>query len=226
MGKVSEKALAIKLRKQGHSYNEILKSVLVAKSTLSLWLRDVGLSKKQAQLFSEKKHQAQLRGGAARHTDRLERSAAVIGQAKNSIGSLSDRERLLIGAALYWAEGAKEKTYRPSVRLEFANSDPDMIRFYVKWLREVVLVADDDIGLVLHIHKNRIKDLDTFTQFWLDVTKLKATNCAKPVIKQHNPKTTRKNVTDTYRGLVAIRVRRSIMLNRRVAGWIRGIISA
>jgi hypothetical protein len=218
--------LAITLRKNGHSYNEILKLVPVAKSTLSLWLRDVGLNKSQQQHFSEKKRQAQLRGGAARHVDRLERTTIVINEAKKSVGTLTHRELLLIGAALYWAEGAKEKTYRPSVRLDFTNSDPDMIRLYVHWLRKVLLVDESDIVQILHIHKNRKSDIEVFTKFWLQVTGLKPENCAKPIIKQHNPKTIRKNVDDTYHGLVAIRVRRSIMLNRRVQGYIRGIVES
>ena len=46
MAKVSEKKKAIELRKQGLSYSEIRKIVTVAKSTLSLWLRSVGLAKR------------------------------------------------------------------------------------------------------------------------------------------------------------------------------------
>jgi hypothetical protein len=225
-GKIKEKDNAIKLRKQGKSYNEIMAVVPVAKSTLSLWLRDVGLSKKQTQLFSIKKRLAQLRGGEARHTDRLERTAVVMDEAKNMIGNLTKRERLLIGTALYWAEGSKEKTYRPSVRLDFANSDPDMIRFHVAWLREVLGVSDSDIQVTLHIHENRLQELEDFKSYWLNATNLTLENYTKPVIKRHKPKTKRHNVADTYHGLVAIRVRRSTMLNRRILGWIHGIIAA
>ncbi len=38
-----EKEKAIALRKQGKTYSEILAKIPVAKSTLSLWLHDVGL---------------------------------------------------------------------------------------------------------------------------------------------------------------------------------------
>ena len=57
--KQSEKAKAIAFRKEGKTYSEILKKVPVAKSTLSLWLRDVGLSKTQKQKITVKKHKAQ-----------------------------------------------------------------------------------------------------------------------------------------------------------------------
>lgn len=223
--KVKEKQTAIKLRKQGKSYSEIMAVVPVAKSTLSLWLRNVGLSKKQNQLFTEKKRLAQLRGAEARHQDRLERTAIILHEAKQTVGKLTKRERLLIGAALYWAEGSKEKTYRPSVRLDFANSDPDMIRFHISWLREILGVADSDIQIVLHIHENRLDEIDDFRNYWLDATGLKRENYTKPVIKRHIPKTKRHNIADTYHGLVAIRVRRSTILNRRIMGWIHGIIA-
>jgi len=38
------RAQAVELRKQGLSYNQITKIVPVSKSTLSLWLKDVGLT--------------------------------------------------------------------------------------------------------------------------------------------------------------------------------------
>jgi transposase len=46
-GKLEEKKRAIGLRKKGYSYNEIVKHVGVAKSTLSLWCRDVILGPDQ-----------------------------------------------------------------------------------------------------------------------------------------------------------------------------------
>ena len=38
---LKEKRRAIQLRKQGQTYGEIVKQIKVAKSTLSLWLREV-----------------------------------------------------------------------------------------------------------------------------------------------------------------------------------------
>lgn len=52
--KTLEKLKAIKLRREGLSYREILRYVPVAKSTLSLWLRDVGLAKRQTQRLTKK----------------------------------------------------------------------------------------------------------------------------------------------------------------------------
>jgi transposase len=63
--KVKEKEIAIELRRQGYSYSEILKRVPVAKSTLSLWLRSLGLAKQQKQRLTEKRLAALKRGWEA-----------------------------------------------------------------------------------------------------------------------------------------------------------------
>lgn len=45
--KLDQKNLAISLRKEGVSYNEIRKKINVSKGTLSLWLRDIELTQIQ-----------------------------------------------------------------------------------------------------------------------------------------------------------------------------------
>ena len=55
LAKLKEKQKAIKFRRKGLSYSEILKKIPVAKSTLSLWLRTVRLAKRQKQRLTEKR---------------------------------------------------------------------------------------------------------------------------------------------------------------------------
>lgn len=45
---------AIRLRKEGKTYSEILRVVPVAKSSLLLWFKDVGLSTEQVQRITAK----------------------------------------------------------------------------------------------------------------------------------------------------------------------------
>ena len=42
-------------------------------------------------------------------------------------------------------------------------------------------------------------------------------------LKRHNIKTKRKNIGESYYGLINIRARRSTNLNRKISGWIEGI---
>ena len=80
---LKEKALI--LRKEGSSYNEILMQVPVAKSTLSLWLRSVGLSKVQKQRLTDKKRASRERGWKAWNKIRVEKSQFIKQLAKEEI---------------------------------------------------------------------------------------------------------------------------------------------
>lgn len=226
ISKIEERDQAISLREKGKTYNEILSVIPVSKSTLSLWLRDIGLTKSQSQRITKLKHESQLRGAAARKRTRIDATTEIFNDSKKTLGIFSKRDLFILGIGLYWAEGTKEKTYRPSVPVEFANSDPEMIRIYMKWIKMFLNVKNENIQLILHIHQNRLQELDSFKLFWAKVTGLDLKNFASIVVKKHIPKTKRKNISDTYKGLLAIRICRSTILNRRIQGWIHGIIVA
>ncbi len=104
ISKISLKKKAIRMRKQGKTYSEIMKAVPVAKSTISLWLRELGLSISQQQKITEKKRQGQLKGAASRRHQRKELQAVIHKKASAEIGKISKRELWLVGIALYWAE--------------------------------------------------------------------------------------------------------------------------
>ena len=122
--KKEEKEKAIALRKEGKTYNEILKEVRVAKSTLSPWLQDVGLAKKQKQRITQKRKEGQRKGARARKDQRIQRSEEIFEQAEKEVGIISSRELWLMGTMLYWAEGGKEKEWGPGRRIQFGNTDP------------------------------------------------------------------------------------------------------
>ena len=217
------KKKAILLRKNGLSYTEVLKEVPVAKSTLSLWLREVGLSLKQTQRLSEKKLNSARKGALIRKQTCAEKTKSLHEKSAKEIGKLSEREKFLIGVALYWAEGTKEKTYRIGARVDFSNSDPKMIQFFLVWLRESCGVEKEEILIGLYIHENNKPRLKEIIQHWSNVTKIPIEKFRYVYFKKHNPKTVRKNTGDTYFGTVKISVRKSVDLNRKIAGWIQGL---
>ena len=211
------------MRKEGFSYSEILKKVPVAKSTLSLWLRDVGLSKRQNQKLTEKKLLASKRGGEQRRKQRIELTKKIKEEAIKDIGKISKREFWLMGVMLYWAEGAKEKEKKPGSGVDFGNSDPKMIKFYLKWLNEVCGVNNDRISVGLYIHENSKNRLDKVVSYWINETGLPKGAFNYIYLKKHNPKTRRTNVGDNYYGLLRIKVSKSSSLTRKIAGWTEGI---
>lgn len=221
--KITERDLAILLRKQGLSYREILSEITVAKSTLSLWLRKVGLSKMQAQRLTNKKRAALIKGATRKREIRIARTKKIQTDASKEIGVITERDLLMLGIALYWAEGSKQKEHLVSQRIAFANSDPKMINLFIYWLRQSLRVEKERISLSLYIHSNHKHRLDIVKQYWSDETGYPVESFAKVYFKRHNRRTLRKNTGDTYYGLVRVDVRSSTDLNRKVAGWIQGL---
>lgn len=221
--KLKEKERAITLRKQGKTYSDILRVIPVAKSTLAIWLKDAKLSIPENQKFTEAKRLASLRGGQAKKKQRIEKQKIMILKSKSEIGSLSERELFLIGVALYWAEGAKEKEYRVGSPFEFSNMDSKMIQLILVWLFKVCKITKNMLifNIFLHqTHKNRVEEV---RQYWSKVTGFPLNNFFTIYWKKNELKTNRKNIGEKYYGVLKIKVRRSSSLVRRVAGWSDGI---
>src|SRR5689334_4324178 len=50
------------------------------------------------------------------------------------IGQLTERELIIAGAVTYWSEGGKNKPHRRDDRVSFINSDPGLVRFFLRFL--------------------------------------------------------------------------------------------
>jgi len=221
MARLKEKGRAIEFRKRGLSYNEILRRVPVAKSTLSLWLRSVRLAKRQKQKLTAKKLAGALRGAKERRRQRQVITERIKKKAREEIGKINKRELGLIGITLYWAEGSKQKEYNPSEKVIFTNSDPKMIRFFLRWLKEICNIEPKDITFYIDIHKTA--DGERAKRYWSRITNLPLGKFQKITWKKHKIKTKRKNVGKNYYGLLRMKVKRSTSLNRKIMGWIEGI---
>lgn len=225
MKKESEYRTAIKMRRKGRTYNEILSVVPVAKSTLSLWLRSVDLAKPQKQRITQKRIDAQRKGALTRFNTRIQEVADLATQGKKDIDRITPRELWLIATALYWAEGSKQNTASISAGIQFANSDVRMLNVFLKWLR-VLQIPEDDIYYELYVHDNRKNEVEAFRSWWAAQMGINRSKLNRIYFKRDKPKTNRTKVGDLYHGLVRIRVRSSTILNRKISGWIEGIVAA
>ena len=209
---------AIKLRKGGLTYSEILNQIPVAKSTLSLWLRSVGLSKQQEQTLTKKKLEAAKRGGMRKREIRLEMIEKMNKDAAEEIDRLITKDLWLAGVMLYWAEGAKQKDHNVSQKVCFSNSDPAMIKLFLMWLEDVIKISRENIRFIIFIHKTA--DVNKALEFWSLLV-----GCQKSEIKVYFKKhkiqrTNRKNTGNNYNGLLRIEVNKSTSLNRKISSWV------
>lgn len=210
------------LRRAGRTYDEIVHELGVSKSSVSLWTRDLPKPPtRRAGSYSFK------RVSAARHAqwdsvlaERERERAELKATAAAAVGTLSDRDLLLIGTALYWAEGAKDKPYDRREQLKFVNSDPDVVRVHLRWLTAMG-VASDRWTFALSIHESA--DLDRATAYWKSVVGT-AGRWRKPQLKRHKPLSRRKNVGAGYHGCLVVYVLRSRREYQLMDGTWRGIV--
>jgi hypothetical protein len=142
--------------------------------------------------------------------------------AANEIGQLTDREVLIAGAIAYWCEGAKNKPYRRSDRIDFINSDPLMIKFFLRFL-ETAGVSPDRLVFRISIHETA--DLAAAQRFWLEIIQIEDAQFNRPVIKRHKPRTVRKNIGADYHGCLRVQVRCGVELYRQIEGWASAVMA-
>src|ERR1700748_3882063 len=119
------RARARELREQGLDYEEITGALGVAKSSVSLWVRDLPIPDRLSYEECRKRSaEGTRRYWAAERPVRAAARAATCAAAAIQIGALTDRELLIAGAIAYGCEGGKTKPHRRSDRVIFINSDP------------------------------------------------------------------------------------------------------
>ncbi|MET8222495.1 hypothetical protein [Streptomyces sp. NPDC005301] len=213
------RARARELRLRGWTYDRIQLELGCSKSSISLWVRDLPKPERrdpaeQARLAARKRWEHEL---AVRDEERQRVKAAAAAE----VGSLSDRELFLLGVGLYWAEGAKDKSYDRREKVVFVNSDPGMIEVFLRWL-DLLGVDRDRLRFSVMIHERA--DVADAERHWADLVGAEDSAFYKTTLKKHNPKTVRKNVGEAYHGCLAISVRRSADLYRRIEGAWYGIV--
>ena len=150
----------------------------------------------------------------AREARREQVRAAAAGQ----IGVLSTREILIAGAIAYWCEGTKSKPHQLRERVLFINSDPGLIKFFLRFLAAAG-VQLTQMRFRVYIHETA--DVAAAEEFWARITNTDPGTFYKAVLKRHNPQTVRKNVDTEYHGCLRIDVLQSADLYRRIEGWVR-----
>ena len=155
-GRPEDRAQARQWRAQAWTLGAIAAEVGVARSTVSLWVRDVTFTPRPRNRGapSQRVHPQQ--------EARLREIQALRDEGVARIGELSRKEHLVAGAALYAGEGAKTDGV-----VKFANSDPRMVLFFTNWLRTFFTVDESRLRLRLYLHQGL--DLAEANAFWSEL---------------------------------------------------------
>jgi hypothetical protein len=186
---------AKQLRYQGYSFGEIANKLEIAKSTAHLWVNKVELNKKALQKLNKKRVLARLKALEAMRMIRELKKYLIKKQAVESINNINlnkDIKKLLC-SFLYWGEGSKNTN-----SLIFTNSDPLMIKLYLKLLRESFKLDERKFRGLVHIHEYHNEVM--IKNYWAKITNIPLNQFSKSYLKPH----TSKNIRDGYKGTISI----------------------
>ncbi len=201
-----KKELAQKLRREGLSYKEILEQVPVSKSTISLWCRDIELTLEQKERLKAKR--GSLRGAKVQQARRIVETKRIKAEARAELKSLTDYEFKIAGIMLYWGEG--NKTHNVGI----SNSDPGLIKFMMRWFRDICHVPESKFRAQVNIHSGQ-NELG-IKQFWSEITGIPLSQFRKTYVKEEGTGH-RKNIL--YNGTLRV-VICDVRLLRKILGWI------
>ena len=219
--KLKEREHAINLREQGLSYSEILEKVPVAKSTLSVWLGAIGLTTKQKQRLTEKKLSSMRRGSATRRRQRIERTTRIEASARKDFVLLKREPLFLLGLALYWAEGSKQKAWNVSQLVAFSNMDSRAHRLMLLWVHKYFHIHPLHLKYEIYLHESA--SVTSARSFWSQQLHIPK-RTMRVYFKSNNPKSKRHNQHASYHGVLRFVVPKSTDMNRRIAAWIESVL--
>ncbi|MDD5518416.1 MAG: hypothetical protein PHV98_03590 [Candidatus Omnitrophica bacterium] len=115
----------------------------------------------------------------------------------------------IAGIMLYWAEGTlRGKT------VDFVNSNPDMVKIFLKFLREICGINERRLRLYLYTYSQL--DLKDTMNYWRKVTGIPINQFTKPYVREGNPNLSKRKLP--Y-GLVHIRYNDKRLLET-INSWI------
>lgn len=160
---------ARRLRREGRSLGEISEQLGPPKNTLTLWVRGVELTLEQRErILAREVEAARLGRISAAKVNRAARLARIDVERQKAqvfFDTLTDQHRVnqVAAAMLYTGEGAKSEN-----AFAFANSNPQVIRYWVYLLRTSFNTNEAKFRLQLMTRADQ--DIGELMQFWTNVT--------------------------------------------------------
>lgn len=157
---------ACEMRQAGHAIIEIVEETGVDRNVIREWVRDIELTDahKAALIARNPKWLAGYEGGQA---NRLK------GQISRKTAQQAGREAARqgnalheMGCILYWAEGAKQR------KIHLINTDPDMLIFFMRFLRESLNVPDEWVSIYVHCNTTDAAEHERMKLYWLNTLHL------------------------------------------------------
>lgn len=215
---VREKERAIELRRRGMCYRDILKEVKVAKSSLSLWLKDFPLTKHEKYALKKRRNanisHGRIKAAGILSQKRLEREVVWLNEAKQTFGQYRNDPFFYTGIALYWAEGSKRTN-----QWSFINSDEEMNLVMLMWLERFSMIEKDSLRFRLYVHK--LYAHENCEEWWAHKLRVMPSQFTKTTYKPSGRSIKKR---PEYKGCLRIEVPKSKGLLMKMKFWQRMLV--
>jgi hypothetical protein len=225
-----DKQKAIRLRLQGKTYADIQKELApVSKSTLSLWLKDLVLSEETKGVLSLRSKEKALAGiskwskgqtlSARKNADYIKNNAI------QDVENISERELMILAAALYWAEGYKrprKKNGREVVwhDISLTNSDPKLAVAFLKCMTRICGVDISRIKVNIRIFEHMNEAVTV--EYWSHQLGLPRSCFTKTYVGVSGSSMRKRPFDRLPYGVIQIRINSSDLFYK-IMGWIEGL---
>ena len=130
----------------------------------------------EAMFYFFRKNKIKRRSGSDINKVRFENKKPSFSVKKNL--TVLEKALQVAGTMLYWGEGSK---WDGETIVDFANSDPAMIKVFLDFLRRICGVNEKKLRVYLYCYRNqKVKKL---VNFWQKVTGIKKEQFVKPYIR-------------------------------------------
>jgi hypothetical protein len=197
--KTDERSRARELRALGWSIGEIERAVDASRGSISLWVRDVVLDDIATARLLERAGLGPMRSAERSAARARARRAAYQAEGRRLVHERGPR--YAAGCMLYWAEGEKSRN-----QLKLANSDPDLLLAFARFLRTEFDVRPDAIKLRCNLFADHLEQQTAIERFWLTTLGLPPTSLRKSTVNVYSKSSQKKRVNKLPYGTCEIRV--------------------
>lgn len=163
----NSRARARDLRASGLTIKEVAAAVGVPAGTVYGWVRDIPGPPRELWRPPVRRTKGAL------HDRKLAEIAECDAWARERVAALSADAFFAAGIALYAGDGSKSDG-----DLKLVNTNPEIIDFYLRWLRAYFEIDERRLRATLYLHEGL--DLAAATEFWSRRTGIPASQFRKP----------------------------------------------
>lgn len=215
--KPEKQEMSKNLRRQGLSINAIANQLEVSKGSVSKWVKDIELTPEQIEKLKEQNPIINRQISGNKVLKQLHHNKRLSYQKDGMIAAKKNNPLHIAGCMLYWGEGSKSRH-----NCELTNSDPVMIKFFIKFIKECFNKTNNDFKIHINYYTNNglsVQDIESYWHKELQLPKECFGKTTADNISKYSHKKKSKN--KLLYGTIKIRVIKSVSLVQHIYGAIQ-----